>query len=200
VSVRPPPVGQGHGRKTGSHVGCTNSVARRIPRFAASSNKCTPRRFLVAARRRICAELVGESVTASVVSDVQRCLLQGQHNSPFCRFFRHQRCRGAARLLPEIAPGMPNETTHSAYLQAFRETGATGLEPATSGRDRPVGRTGHDRLRPGVTGWSRHFLAERTGSDRLRPVRTRQSLCGTRVALLVSTQATALGTDWMCSI
>jgi hypothetical protein len=71
-----------------------------------------------------------------------------------------------------------DETTQPAYLQALRETGATGLEPATSGVTGRYGRTGYDRLRPGITGCSRHFLGSRTGCGRLRPASTRYSLCG----------------------
>ena len=69
-------------------------------------------------------------------------------------------------------------------LQVF-STGATGLEPATSGVTGRHGATGYHRLRPEITGWSRHFLAERAGCDRLRPATTRQSLCSTRVVGLV---------------
>jgi hypothetical protein len=57
-------------------------------------------------------------------------------------------------------------------------TGATGLEPATSGVTGRHGATGHDRLRPGITGYSRHFVDSRAGSDLLRPATTRHSLCG----------------------
>ena len=39
----------------------------------------------------------------------------------------------AARLLPGHAGREPTETTQPAYLQANEATGATGLEPATSG-------------------------------------------------------------------
>jgi hypothetical protein len=39
----------------------------------------------------------------------------------------------AARLLPVIAPVAPARTTERSDLQALEETGATGLEPATSG-------------------------------------------------------------------
>jgi hypothetical protein len=56
-------------------------------------------------------------------------------------------------------------------------TGATGLEPATSGVTGRYGATGYNRLRPGITGYSRHFLAGRTGCDRLRPAAARHSLC-----------------------
>jgi hypothetical protein len=38
------------------------------------------------------------------------------------------------------------------YLQALLETGATGLEPATSGVTGRYGATGYDWLRPGITG------------------------------------------------
>ena len=41
--------------------------------------------------------------------------------------------RRAARLLPEIARCMPSETTEEVICRANGETGATGLEPATSG-------------------------------------------------------------------
>jgi hypothetical protein len=50
----------------------------------------------------------------------------------------------AARLLPESAVPASIETTELAYLQGFSETGATGLEPATSG---VTGRVGHDDVR-----------------------------------------------------
>jgi hypothetical protein len=68
--------------------------------------------------------------------------------------------------------------------------GATGLEPATSGVTGRYGATGYNRLRPGITGWSRHFATMRTGCDRLRPATTRHSLCSTRVVGLVSGRAT----------
>src|SRR5215211_718863 len=60
-------------------------------------------------------------------------------------------------------------------------TGATGLEPATSGVTGRYGSTGYNRLRPGITRYSRHFVNERTGCDRLRPATTRQALCSRAV-------------------
>jgi hypothetical protein len=69
-------------------------------------------------------------------------------------------------------------------------TGATGLEPATSGVTGRCGAIGYNRLRPGITGWSGHFRSERTGCDRLRPAATRQGLCGRCVAGVVSVLAT----------
>jgi hypothetical protein len=39
----------------------------------------------------------------------------------------------AARLLPTIAPSAPTQTTENLTCRANEETGATGLEPATSG-------------------------------------------------------------------
>lgn len=56
--------------------------------------------------------------------------------------------------------------------------GSDGTRAATSG---VTGRDWPDRLnrlRPGIAGWSRHFLDERTGCDRLRPAAARHSLCG----------------------
>ena len=42
-----------------------------------------------------------------------------------------------------------------------------GLEPATSGVTGRYDLNRNSRLRPGITRWSRHFLAKQTGSDRL---------------------------------
>jgi hypothetical protein len=58
----------------------------------------------------------------------------------------------AARLLPESGVPASIQTTGLAYLQGFSETGATGLEPATSGVTGRYGATGYNRLRPGITG------------------------------------------------
>jgi hypothetical protein len=74
------------------------------------------------------------------------------------------------------------------FCRAF--TGATGLEPATSGVTGRDGATGHSRLRPGISSYSRHFASERTGCDRLRPAATRHSLCGGCVAGVVPMTAT----------
>jgi hypothetical protein len=52
-------------------------------------------------------------------------------------------------------------------------TGATGLEPATSGVTGRYGATSYNRLRPGIAGYSRHFRRSRTGSDRPRPATAR---------------------------
>jgi hypothetical protein len=51
----------------------------------------------------------------------------------FQQFWLKRPARGAARLLPETAPIPPIETTKDPDLQAKSKTGATGLEPATSG-------------------------------------------------------------------
>jgi hypothetical protein len=77
------------------------------------------------------------------------------------------------------------------------ETGATGLEPATSGVTGRYGATGYDRIRPGITGWSRHFAADRTGYDRLRPAATRHSLCGICVVEMVPATTTLHQTTWI---
>jgi hypothetical protein len=69
-------------------------------------------------------------------------------------------------------------------------SGATGLEPATSGVTGRPGATSYDRLRPGITGYSGDFLTERTGSDRLRPASTRHSLCGRCVVGVVPSSTT----------
>jgi hypothetical protein len=42
-------------------------------------------------------------------------------------------CRVAARLLPEVAPDMPTRQRNLPSCRRFSKTGATGLEPATSG-------------------------------------------------------------------
>jgi hypothetical protein len=70
-------------------------------------------------------------------------------------------------------------------------TGATGLEPATSGVTGRYDATGSGRLRPGITGYSGHFFTERTGCDRLRPASTRHSLCGMCVVGVVPTSTTS---------
>jgi hypothetical protein len=54
-----------------------------------------------------------------------------------------------------------------ADLQALLKTGGTGLEPATPGVTGRYCATGCGRLRPGITGYSRHSFAERIGCDRL---------------------------------
>jgi hypothetical protein len=79
----------------------------------------------------------------------------------------------AARLLPKVRRLAPHQKTQSVDLQALRETGATGLEPATSGVTGRYGVDCHSRLRPGITGWSKLFPTERTGCDRLPPGRAR---------------------------
>jgi hypothetical protein len=65
-------------------------------------------------------------------------------------------------------------------------TGATGLEPATSGVTGRYGFTRCGRLAPETTGWSRHFLVERTGCDPVtsggRPVEPVWYACGRRGA------------------
>jgi hypothetical protein len=48
-------------------------------------------------------------------------------------FFVSAADKRAARLLPESAPGSPVKTTEDAICRQFMKTGATGLEPATSG-------------------------------------------------------------------
>ena len=59
------------------------------------------------------------------------------------------------------------------------------------------GATGYDRLRPGITGQSRHFLIERTGCDPLRPAAARQSLCGTCVVDVMPVATTSAVTERM---
>jgi hypothetical protein len=59
--------------------------------------------------------------------------------------------RRAARLLPEIARCMPSETTEEVICRANGETGATGLEPATSGVTGRLGRD-EDPRRPRLNG------------------------------------------------
>ena len=85
--------------------------------------------------------------------------------------------------------GVQRDNTTCRFAGVF--TGATGLEPATSGVTGRYGRYRHKGLRPGITGQSRHFVPERTGCDRLRAVIARQSLCSTCVVELLSDQATA---------
>src|SRR5919106_3286615 len=69
-------------------------------------------------------------------------------------------------------------------------TGATGLEPATSGVTGRYRLNRHDRLRPRITGWSGDFVLDRTGYDRLRPATTWWSLCSTCVIDLFARQQT----------
>jgi hypothetical protein len=58
----------------------------------------------------------------------------GNAPSCFCRAFvaPHEN-QTAARLLPEIVRCAPSKTTEYFICRANGETGATGLEPATSG-------------------------------------------------------------------
>jgi hypothetical protein len=72
-------------------------------------------------------------------------------------------------------------------------TGATGLEPATSGVTGRNGITDYSPLQPGITGYSRRLVDSRTGCDRLRPASTRHSLCGSCVVALVPNAATHAG-------
>jgi hypothetical protein len=51
---------------------------------------------------------------------------------------------GAAPLLPGMPPSVLSKTTNDRFLQALRETGATGLEPATSGVTAQQATTGYD--------------------------------------------------------
>src|SRR5207244_1014741 len=69
-------------------------------------------------------------------------------------------------------------------------TGATGLEPATSGVTGRDGLHRHSQRRPCVAGESRHFFLWRTGCDRVRAAATRQSLCGICVGGAVSPPTT----------
>src|SRR5215218_1124937 len=76
-------------------------------------------------------------------------------------------------------------------------------ESATSGVTGRYGPTGYSRLRPGITGWSRHFRTDRTGCDRLRPATGRQRLCSTCVVGALPTKTTdvapaRLGTESIC--
>jgi hypothetical protein len=54
-------------------------------------------------------------------------------NGPFAGFSSLSSPGGAARLLPKRALLAPNETTKDVTCRQIRKTGATGLEPATSG-------------------------------------------------------------------
>ena len=85
-------------------------------------------------------------------------------------------------------PGVSADNRIRRFAGTF--TGATGLEPATSGVTGRHGATGYSWLRPGITGYSRHFIARRTGCDRLRPAATRHSLCGICVVAVVAMLAT----------
>jgi hypothetical protein len=79
-------------------------------------------------------ELVGESLTAGVATEVRAPVHSTLNSLAYLQVFSATaRLVVAARLLPGIPPGLPKETTQRAYLQALRKTGATGLEPATSG-------------------------------------------------------------------
>src|SRR5919204_140144 len=67
---------------------------------------------------------------------------------------------------------LPDQATEIPICRDF--TGATGLEPATSGVTDRYRLNRYSRLRPGITGWSRHFSASApavTGYDRLAPGR-----------------------------
>src|SRR2546423_9135725 len=78
-----------------------------------------------------------------------------------------------ATVRPTPRIPVSSRATQPVKLQLLRETGATGLEPATSGVTGRYELNRHSRLRPGITGWSRHFVQSRTGCDRLRPAATR---------------------------
>src|SRR6266508_5742680 len=106
------------------------------------------------------------------------------------RFWRF-RCRFEKSLCSRRRAGVKSANTTCRFAGTL--TGATGLEPATSGVTGRYAPTGYSRLRPGITGYSRHFLAEPTGCDRLRPAAARQSLCDTCVVDMVPTSTTALG-------
>jgi hypothetical protein len=63
-----------------------------------------------------------------------------------------QKCSRAENVYGKKATDPSIEATKDAVLQALQETGATGLEPATSGVTGRHGATGYSRLRPGITG------------------------------------------------
>ena len=96
----------------------------------------------------------------------------------------------------------PIQATANADLQALHRTGATGLEPATSGVTGRYGLNRHRRLPSRTTGRSRQFVPNRTGCDRPRLAAARQRPCSTRVVerrgdvrFLGATPATAQGSD-----
>jgi hypothetical protein len=77
-------------------------------------------------------------VTAGLVEEVNG-LVNSMVNKTYCSagpldVIRLLAGQGvAARLLPKIVRCDPTQATQHAYLQRNGETGATGLEPATSG-------------------------------------------------------------------
>ncbi len=83
------------------------------------------------------------------------------------------------RLCSRTKFGVYADNTRWLFAGTF--TGATGLEPATSGVTGRYVLNRHSRPPPGFTRQSRQFVAARTGYYRLRPGTTRQGLCSTRV-------------------
>jgi hypothetical protein len=98
-------------------------------------------------------------------------------------------------LLPVCCPSSPpvclTRQHNLPSCRHFSRTGATGLEPATSGVTGRHGATGYYRLRPGITCYSRHFLIERAGYDRLRPATVGHSPCSRRVVDVMPASTTA---------
>ena len=103
---------------------------------------------------------------------------------PYLQEFLHPGLTAsAARLLPESTLFAPSKTTESLDCRQIARTGATGLEPATSG---VTGRDGHDGtagcdpellIRAGISPFGE--LAA-TGYDRVRPGRPVWQVCGAR--------------------
>jgi hypothetical protein len=113
---------------------------------------------------------------------------------------RAQRPRIGRRLDLIRAPLVCRETSRVSFLmcpfcvRATSSALATYLcdvaRPATSGVTGRHRVTGYSRLRPGITGYSRHFFDPRTGCDRLRPAATRHSLCRSCVVKVMPTSTT----------
>jgi hypothetical protein len=96
-----------------------------------------------------------------------------QRRSPICRDFcelsrrcvRAECCPNAARRVLARA----STCNRNAYLQAFPETGATGLEPATSGVTDRSWRLRSERRLAGIPDLSRAFRLCRCGDLRVPP-------------------------------
>jgi hypothetical protein len=161
-------VGGGGGESSG---GTAVFCARAVPYLAYR-----------AARDRQRGDRTGHRSAPSFASVLRTCMstVRGlRYRSPHHSACRHRfwlfRRRLKESLCSRVGSGVQPDNTICQFAGTF--TGATGLEPATSGVTGRHGASGYDRLRPGITGYSRRFLTERTGCDRLRPATTRQGLC-----------------------
>ncbi len=101
--------------------------------------------------------------------------------------FKGTRRHAALALDEYVRAGEPSAERSATHAK----TGATGLEPATSGVTGRYGATGYSRLPTGIADHSRHFFVEPTGCGPVGPAGGRHSLCGMCVVPVVPALTTA---------